>query len=94
VEACGKDPSQCFAVPRFVAVNPYVAVMVQDREVIVTPGSTLRVAMRVAGKQPPDVMETLQVAKPFGGRLAPVRFDRTKADVLDLVLLGDEVVRW
>jgi hypothetical protein len=89
-EDCGK----CVVVPRFVAVNPYLAINVNGSDVIVPVGSTLRTAVRVAGKRPEEVMGTLAISKPFAGRQVAVEFDRTKLDVMDLVLLGNEVVRW
>jgi hypothetical protein len=89
-ESCGK----CVVVPRFVAVNPYLAVSVNGREVTVPVGVTLRVAVRAAGKRPEEVMGTLAISKPFAGRQVAVEFDRTKLDVMDVVLLGNEVVRW
>jgi hypothetical protein len=89
-----EDCGRCVVVPRSVAVNAYLAVNVNGGEVTVPVGVTLRVAVRAAGKRPEEVMGTLTVSKPFAGRQVAVEFDRTKLDVMDLVLLGNEVVRW
>jgi hypothetical protein len=94
VTECGKGAVRCIAIPRSVAVNPYLAVMVNGREVRVSVGATLRNAVQAAAGQPQEVLGTLRVEKPFAGRLLPVEFDGTKPDVLDLVLLGNEIVRW
>jgi hypothetical protein len=82
------------AVPRSLGLNPYQAVMVNGSEVRVALGATLRAVVRQAGKKQEDVLPTLVLTKRFGGRMLPVEFDRTRSDVLDLVMEGDETVRW
>ncbi len=89
-EACGA----CVVVPRSIGVNAYLAMVVNGSEVTMPVGSRLRVAVRTAGKRPEEVMPTLSISRPFAGRQVAVEFDRTKLDVMDLVLLGNEVVRW
>lgn len=93
-DPCANASIRCLAIPRYIGVNPYLAVKVQDREVLVAYGGTLRSALAGAGKRPEEVAATLRIEKPFGGRMTPVLFDRTKADVFDLVLLGNEVIRF
>jgi hypothetical protein len=60
-------------------------------------GAGLRAAIGAAGKRREEMMETLKtltITRPFAGRQVAVQFDRTKPDVLDLVMLGNETVRW
>jgi hypothetical protein len=40
------------------------------------------------------VLPTLAITKPYAGKPAPLEFDRTKQDILALVLSGDEDIRW
>jgi hypothetical protein len=89
-EACGP----CVVVPRSVGVNAYLALMVNGREVIAPLGGPLRAVVVAAGKKPEEVIGTLMITKPFAGRQVPVEFDRRKLDVMNLTLLGNEVVRW
>ena len=93
-DACGTGSLKCIVVPRFVAVNAYLVVNVNGGEVTVPVGATLQSLVRAAGKRPEDVIQTLAITKPFAGRQVTVEFDRAKADVMDLVLLGHEMVRW
>jgi hypothetical protein len=93
-DACDTAGVQCVAVPRFVAVNPYLAVMVNGQEVSIPVGSALRTVIRAAGKRPEEVMATLRITKRYNGKMAPVQFEPTKPDVLDLVMTGNEAVVW
>jgi hypothetical protein len=94
-ETCGKPGgANCIMVPRFVPVNPYVAVQVNGEEVRVPVGSSLRAVVRAGGRLVEEVMGTLVITKPFGGRQVTMEFDRSKQDVMSLVLLGNETVRW
>jgi hypothetical protein len=86
--------SPCIAVPRAVAVNPFLAVMVNGAEVRVPVGSNLRRLIREAGMKPEDVVAKLTMVKPYRGRKILVKYDGTKPDVLDLVLEGNEEIRW
>jgi hypothetical protein len=77
-----------------MGVNPYQAVVVNGAEVRVALGATLQRVIEAAGAKPGQVMATLAITKRFAGRMTPVEFDRTKPDVLGLVMEGNEVVRW
>jgi len=90
----GAPCRNCLEVPRSVAVNPYVAIVVNGSEVRAPVGSTLGAVLRAARVQPEAAMPTLTVGKPFAGKITPVQFDRARPDVLGLVLEGNEVVRW
>jgi hypothetical protein len=85
---------KCVGVPRSVAVNPYVAVMVNGSEVRAPVGSTLEGVIRAAGGKPAEVLGTLVVTKRFEGRMLPVVFAHTTPQVLSLVMEGNETVRW
>ena len=51
--------------------------------------------LRTAGvRQPQTVVQGLQVLRPYEGALAPVEFDRTRPDILNLTLIGGEEIRW
>ena len=86
--------AKCIEIPRGVGVNPFQAIQLNGSEMRVPLGASLRNVIRAAGKKPEEVMKTLQIAKRYEGRMVPVLFERTKPDVLDLVLEGNEVLRW
>jgi hypothetical protein len=86
--------TSCVAVPRSVGVNPYQAVMVNGAEVRVALGATLQRVIEAAGRKPAAVMSTLSISKRFAGKMMPVEFERTKPDVLGLVVEGNESIRW
>jgi hypothetical protein len=86
--------ANCIAVPRSMGVNPYQAVVVNGAEVRVALGSTLQRVIEAAGRKPADVMPTLSISKRFAGKMIPVEFERTKPDVLSLVMEGNESIRW
>src|SRR5215831_5813042 len=85
---------RCFSVPRFVGVNPHLAVTVNGKDIVVSLGSTLRAVIRAAGKRPEDVLPTLRIAKRYNGKMTPVHFEPASPDVLDLVMTGNEAVVW
>src|SRR5262249_10306731 len=93
-EACAKGPARCIAIPRSVGVNPYLAMKVNGREATVPIGATLRNLVIAARAKPEDVLKTLRLEKPFAGKMTQVQFDHTNPAVLDLVLLGNEIVSW
>ena len=84
----------CFAIPRGVGVNPYMRVDVNGAPMMVGIGATVRNVLQKAKAAPATVLPTLAITKPFAGRPVAVEFDRTKEDILNLVLNGDEQVRW
>jgi hypothetical protein len=94
LSAGGNDCPNCIAVPRSVGVNPFIAVLRNGVEARVPVGSNVRRLIRDAGKRPEDVTATLRIIKPYRGRMLPVKYDSTKSDILDLVLEGNEEIRW
>jgi hypothetical protein len=94
VDRCSRDA--CVTIPKKVGVNPYVVVRVNGNEVDVPAHMppTVRAAIAAAKARPEMVLATLRVTKAFGGRQVPIEFDRTKNDILGLVLTGDEDIGW
>jgi hypothetical protein len=95
-EACRKAPAgMCVALPKEVAVTAYVRVMANGAPLDVPADSNVGGALRAAGiGQPESVLGTLTVRRWFKGALVPVEFDRGKADILMLMLGGNEELRW
>ena len=93
---CARNVSRtCAAVPREIAVTPYVLVTVNGLERTIPIGGTVRAALKAAGvSRAEGVLPTLQVERRYAGRLTPVIFDRTRPDILDLLLTGREEIRW
>ncbi|HUI55688.1 MAG TPA: hypothetical protein VLY04_11995 [Bryobacteraceae bacterium] len=90
------DPDMCTVIPRRVAVNPFLLVTVNGAETRLVIGSSVRNAI-MAGGGPPrgqEVLPQLTVFKPYAGKLVPVEFDRSRQEILDLVLLGGESISW
>ena len=56
--------------------------------------ATIRSVIQAAKLRPEDVLPTLAITKPFGGRPTALEFDRAKQDILNLTLTGDERIRW
>ena len=94
--SCKKVSSElCVAIPKGVAINPFLAVTVNGSEVMVTWESTVRGAIRQAGEQEPEeVLPHLAVYKLYRGRPVVVEFDRSSPAILDLLLSGGEIISW
>jgi hypothetical protein len=91
---CGAPDGLCVAVPRRAAIDVWLAVQVNGREVRVR-GGTVRGAIQAAGeKDAARVMPTLAVERPYRGGLARVEFDRASTDILEVMLLGGERISW
>ncbi len=89
------DCRRCVMIPKEVAVVPYLAVTVNGKEVAVPAGALLATAILASGEHNPEyVVTTLQLRRPYANTLAPVTFDRAKADILRLPLRGGEDLRW
>ena len=84
------------AIPRHVAVNPYLAVTVNGQEVRLEVRSSVRSAIRSGGgpQRAEEVLAKLQVLKPYGGKMIAVDFDHANPAILDLTLLGGESIFW
>ena len=90
------DPNLCAVIPRHVALNPVLAVMVNGREVRVGIRGTVRSAIMQGGgpRHAEEVLPTLTVRKPYGNKMADVEFDRATPAILDMTLLGGEALSW
>jgi hypothetical protein len=90
------DPALCSVIPRHVAVNPFLAVTVNGKEIRLDNGKTVRAAITAGGgsRRGDEVLPSLSVLKPYGGKLVLVEFDRNKSTILDLSLMGGESITW
>ena len=79
-----------------MAVNPFTVVTVNGAEVRLPLNGTVRSAVLLGGgpRQPQEILPQLAIWKPFEGKLKPVEFDRSKPDILNLLLLGGESISW
>ena len=85
----------CVTLPKSVAINPVVAVTVNGVEMTFGLGMRIWNAVMAGGvRQPPEVLPTLQVWRPYGAGTAPVEFDRTSQAILNLKLAGGERIAW
>jgi hypothetical protein len=94
LNSCDKPGGpQCIAVPPKVGVNVYTRVMVNGQAVVVSP-ATVGGVIRASKKRPDEVLPTLAISKPYRGRQTAVKFDRTDPAILNLLLEGNEEIRW
>jgi hypothetical protein len=97
LSACGKEGAvQCINLPKRVGINPYLEISVNGKPMAIpahTPPA-VRAVIQAAKLRPDAVLPTLAVTKPYAGKPVPVEFDRTKPDILGLVLSGNEEIRW
>jgi hypothetical protein len=85
----------CVAIPKDTAVNPMISVTVNGSEELLPRGGTVFQAISISGeRQPEAVLRNLKVHKFWNGRLVDVRFDRSDAAILKLVLTGGETISW
>jgi hypothetical protein len=95
--ACGQSGGpECVTLPKRVGINPYVEVKVNGAPIAVPAHMppTVRAVIQAAKAKTDTVLPTLAITKPYAGKPVPVLFDRTKPDVLGLVLTGNEEIRW
>ncbi len=92
--SCGKlNDELCVTIPKLVAVNQFLLVSVNGREVPVRWGATVGEAIREGGeRRPAAVLPKLTIHKLYNGRPAPVEFDRASPAILSLILTGGEIV--
>ena len=84
----------CLAIPKGVAVNPYLMVDVNGSNVAVGIGSNLRSLLRSMKMSEDKAPPTLEITRLWGGKRIALEFDRSLPDVLNLVLTGNEQIRW
>jgi hypothetical protein len=84
----------CVAIPKGVGVNPYLLVNVNGSNVAVGIGSNLRSLLRTMKMSEDKTLPTLEITRLWGGKPVALQFDRSTPDVLNLVLTGNEQIRW
>ena len=95
LETCDRPGGPvCLAIPRGVGVNPYMLVSVNGSPVAVGIGSDLRGLIRTLRLSPDKVLPTLAITRLWAGKPVALEFDRSQADILSLVLTGNEQIRW
>jgi len=90
---CGQAGA-CAIIPRRVAVNPYVMVIVNGRETALPLGAVIGDAIHSAGQSPQAVLPRLALFKLYSGKPVSVEFDRHSTDILRLPLSGGEEISW
>jgi hypothetical protein len=91
---CEKAAGLCVVLPKRVGVNPFLTVTVNEKEITVPLGATVRSAIQGAGRSPETVVATLTVSRPYSGQLRSVEFDRAGPEILNLKLAGGEHLAW
>ena len=85
----------CLSVPIEMMLTAEMRLRVNGKPAYVPVGGNVAEVLRTAGvRQPQAVIQSLQVLRPYEGALAPVEFDRTRPDILNLTLIGGEEIRW
>ncbi len=92
--SCQQAGQYCTTLPRRIGVNPFLAVMVNGREIAVLLDGTVRSAIQAGGANPDAVLSTLAVSRPYAGLLRAVEFDRSQPAILGLKLAGGEQLTW
>ena len=82
-------PSKSYAaLSGAFGVNPYIQIKVNGERRDVVPGVTVGQVIERSG------LPRLRILKPYLGKMAPVQWDRTKEDILNLPLEGGEELSW
>jgi hypothetical protein len=88
-------PAWCTAIPQDAAVNVMLPVTVNGAPLFVRWGGTVGEAIRESGVRAPDaVLPQLTVVRMYLGHPVPVAFDKRSPAILNLPLLGHEVISW
>jgi hypothetical protein len=84
----------CLSIPKGIGVNPYLLVEVNGSKTGVGIGSNLRSLIRTMKMSEDKILPTLQITRTWGGKPVALQFDRSLPDVWNLVLTGNEQIRW
>lgn len=85
----------CILIPAKTAAIPEMRVMTNQQPILIYPGGTVRGAIQKAGEPHPErVLPRLKILRAYRGKKIPVEFDRSKTDILRLVLTGGEELQW
>lgn len=80
----------CTVIPKNFGVSPELRVRVNHKDAFVPVGGMVQEAINLPNDTDPP--RSLQVLRPFHGRLIPIQFDPSSRDILKLVLLpGDQI---
>jgi hypothetical protein len=80
----------CTILPKNFGVSPELRVRVNQKDAFVPVGGMVQEALNLPNDVDPP--PSLEVLRPFHGRLIPIEFDRSSRDILRLVLLpGDQI---
>ena len=69
-------------------------VSVNGSPVAVAIGSDLRSLIRTMRQSADKILPTLAVTRLWAGKPVALEFDRSRPDILSLVLTGNEQIRW
>lgn len=87
--------AMCLAVPNESILVPEVEVRANGKPAWVPVGGTLGDALnRAKVKMGKETLQNLTVLRPWSGQLLPIEFDRSRPDILRLVMIGGESIHW
>ncbi|MGC1902802.1 MAG: hypothetical protein WA715_03190 [Candidatus Acidiferrum sp.] len=83
----------CSLFPKNFGVSPELRVRSNSEYAYIRVGGMLQELIGIDGRYhaPPP---SLKVLRPFRGQLIPIKFDRTSRDILKLVLLPGDQIKW
>ena len=88
--------ASCIAIPTDTILTPEMMVRANGKAApyVLGRGTVGNVLHSAGVRQPQDIVQSLVVLRPYGLRMLPVEFDRSRSDILSLVLAGGEELRW
>lgn len=90
-----RDRVACTLFPVNTAVGAELRVRVQRDTRYIPLHGRVRDALAASGVADPQrLLARLQVTRPVRGRPRPINFDRTRQDIFELILLGNEHLTW
>lgn len=90
-----KSEGTCVAVPDSAVVTPEVKTHVNGQVMFIPFGGTIADILRAAKvRQLAAVLPSLTVQRVYNGVLYPIDFDRTRLEILRVVVVGGEDIRW
>ena len=89
----------CISVPSQMMIAPELRVSVNGKPTYIMAGGALGHALRASGisdqkRVVAEILPRLQVLRPYGGMMLPVEFDHASGDILGLIPIGGEEIRW
>jgi hypothetical protein len=71
------ESGYCVSIPKGVAANLFLPVMVNGKEQVIHWGGTVREAIATQDPQSASLVPTLSISKPYAGKPTPIEFDRS-----------------